>query len=263
MVKEKYLPLEEPTPVPEPELTPAEKRKAKWDNFWFYYKKPFWIILFSIIAIIYITDPFTPRIKPDYTISVISSKYWTDAHIDRFSNALKPYGEDLNGDGQVVVDTQYFYIPEKLDSYDPEQLEATFVTLMAGFQTCESMIYLCDKPNAEYYGIESGIFCRLDDYSIVPEDDKETTVKDIGYGWLKVNALGQHAYFENSKTEMYFSLRSLDGTALEHEEYYNQSRVMLERMMKNEPVRPQELVDLLANAEKAYAEEQTAKSSSK
>ena len=261
MVKEKYLPLEEPTPEPIPELTPAEKRKQKWDNFWFYYKKPFWIILFVIIVVLYVTEPFTPRVKPDYTITIISQKYWTDNHVNRFSAAMVPYGEDLNGDGQVIVDTHYYFLPENLDSMDAEMVEASYIKLTAGFQTCESMIYLCDKPNIEYYGIELGTFCRLDDYSVVPEGDKETKISDIGYDWMAVNAIGKHAYFESSKTQMYFSLRSLYGTATKHEDYYNDCRAMLERMMSNSPADPDALIQLLEDTRAAYEAEQTSSSS--
>lgn len=252
MVKEKYLPLEEPVQPEQPVKTAKEIRKEKWDNFWFYYKKPFWIVIAVAIVLLYIIDPFHPKVKADYTIGIISSKYWSDDLQSALGDALEPYGEDLNEDGQVVVETILYLLPEDAASIGAEEFEAYLVKLMGDLEACTSAIYLCDDYNAEIYGVENGLFARLSDYSAINEDD-EAEIEEFGVNWQTVNAIGQNARFRNSKTNMVFCLRAMIGTMEKNPDVYEQGKALFERMKANSPKNSTLLEQVLAEAEKQVA----------
>ena len=261
MVKENYMPLEDSAEPVQPEKTPQERRKEKWDNFWFYYKKPFWIAIAVILVVLYVWSPWTPRVKPDYTVGIISSKYWSDDLQQALSDALEPYGEDLNGDGQVVVDTVLYLLPEDSKTIGAEEYEAYVVKLMGDIEACTSAVYLCDEFNAKIYGTESGMFARLSDYAHASEDD-EWPVSDFGLDWQSVNGIGQNARFRNSKTNMYFCLRANVGTMEKHPEVFEQGKALLERFRTNAPKDSARLAQVLADAEKQVSSTTAAKSSS-
>ena len=260
MTKEKYMPLEEPVREPEPPKTPQQRRKEKWENFWYYYKKPFWIIVFIIAAILIVTDPFHPTPKPDYTVGVIGSKYWSDELQTALENALTPYGEDLNGDGKVIVDVQYYLLPEDTSAMDPNELQANQVRLFGDVEASSFMLYLCDEYNAKNY---AELFANLETGEPAASSDRSEAdwdkidVAQFGVSWKSVDGIGQNAYFRDSATEMYFCMRAQVGTAANHEKEWTRDQAFFDRMRNNEPVNAELLAQTLADAETAKSASST------
>lgn len=89
--------------------TPAETPKTPkgwWENFWYHHK---WKVIlggaFLAIGVWLLVHTLT-RTKPDYTVCMVSMQGvspYAEAHLEEL---LVPYGEDLNGDGKVVVEIQ-------------------------------------------------------------------------------------------------------------------------------------------------------------
>lgn len=259
MVKEKYLPLEEPVRPPEPEKTPKEKRKLAWENFWFYYKKPFWIAVFAIAAILFITDPFHPKIKPDYTFHILTSRYWTEDLQTHVENTLEVYGEDLNNDGHIEVRVDYYFFPDDLSIVDSETLNASWIRLLGELEAGTAMLFLVDDVNMKEYAMEERLFCYIDDYTIPPEDKMDIPYDQLGFDWKSVDGFGKNAYLSAAKSQMYFCLRALNGTAANQESLWNTSKAMLERMRNNTPTQP-ELLEKLFEEGKKLAETNLASS---
>ncbi len=86
---------------------PAQKqytRREKWANWWDYNLK--WVILIGI-AVVFVGYNFIGQYffttKPDYNVAVVAPYYLPDDTVNALQTQLAQFGEDLNGDGKVVV----------------------------------------------------------------------------------------------------------------------------------------------------------------
>jgi hypothetical protein len=90
---------------------PVSPRKKKWDNYWYHYK---WhTIGGSILAVlvIYFVQSVVFQVKPDISIVFASSAYVPQESIDALCAAVESEIQDFNGDGKVVVQADFTYLP--------------------------------------------------------------------------------------------------------------------------------------------------------
>lgn len=105
-------------------------RKERWANWWDYNLK--WVILIGI-AVAFVAYNFIGQyfftIKADYNIAVVAPYYLPDDTVEALQTQLAQYGEDLNGDGKVVVTLNVY----TLDYSDEDtQTESAAYLTMAG-----------------------------------------------------------------------------------------------------------------------------------
>lgn len=147
-------------------MTPAEKRK----NWWHYHR---WhvtagLVLAALCVYLFCQALGIGKIRPDYQVAYVGTDALpedTAAAIERTFAAL---GEDLNGDGQVVVRLNQYASTSGADTGAAASAE---VTLMADLLECESCFFLLENPErfqANYHSL-----CRLD--GSLPEDDDYST----------------------------------------------------------------------------------------
>lgn len=147
-------------------MTPAEKRK----NWWHYHKWHVTVGLVLAVLCVYLLCQALGigQIRPDYQVAYVGMDALpedTAAAIERTFAAL---GEDLNGDGQVVVRLNQYASTSGADTGAAASAE---VTLMADLLECESCFFLLENPErfqANYHSL-----CRLD--GSLPEDDDYST----------------------------------------------------------------------------------------
>lgn len=75
-------------------------------NFWYHYK---WVVIgtvFAVAALTVMTVQVLTKEKPDYEICMGVEGYVPEAVIEIMEAELAPYGQDLNGDGEVIVSIQ-------------------------------------------------------------------------------------------------------------------------------------------------------------
>ena len=143
------------------ELTPAEKRK----NWWHYHK---WHVIIGVILLGICVDLVlhalgVGQIKPDYQVAYVGTNALPDDTAAAIENAFAALGEDLNGDGRVVVKLVQY---ASAGGADAGVLTSTEVALMADLMECESYFFLLENP--EEFQIAYHSLCRLD--GSLPED---------------------------------------------------------------------------------------------
>jgi len=80
------------------------KGKEAWDNFLYHHKNKLIAVAVAIalLAAIYITSIPT---KYDYHVAVYADTYFTLEAVDEITADLLPYGEDVDGNGKVTINT--------------------------------------------------------------------------------------------------------------------------------------------------------------
>ena len=125
-------------PEPKRELTPKEKRK----NWWYYHK---WHVVVCVLAVLFLAamawDIIANRSQePDYQVAHVGSTYLPDDTVTALQNALADLGEDLNGDGQVLVRVNEYLIDDEMTGY------AGQVQLSVDISDYDSFIFLMEDP---------------------------------------------------------------------------------------------------------------------
>ena len=136
-LKWKYRDVKPEAPV---ELTQEERRK----NWWHYHK---WYVAGALVlagfcaSLLWAVLGFG-RIKPDYQVAYVGGNALPDDTAAAIENAFAAFGEDLNGDGKVVVRLRQYTISED----DPQVAASIEVTLVGDLLECESYFFLLDAP---------------------------------------------------------------------------------------------------------------------
>ena len=144
------------------ELTPAEKRK----NWWYYHK---WHVVAAVILLLIAADLVwgimgRGQPQPDYQIAYVGAGTLPDDTAAAIERCFAELGEDLNGDGQVLVHLQqYVSDPDG----DPTSLVAASVQLMADIMEQESFFFLLEDP--ESFQVQYNTLSHVD--GTLPEED--------------------------------------------------------------------------------------------
>lgn len=89
---------------PDPRPIEQPKTPKSWlENFWYHYKA---IVLggsFLLIALTVIIVSTVTRVRPDYTAVLLTESALFPDEVARLEEIMAQYGEDINGDGEVVV----------------------------------------------------------------------------------------------------------------------------------------------------------------
>lgn len=146
------------------ELTPEEKRK----NWWHYHKWHVWLGVVLAVAAVSLACSIlgVGRVKPDYQAAYVGGNALPDDTAAAIEAAFASLGEDLNGDGKVVVRLNQY---ASASGTDPSMAAAAEVQLMADIMECESYFFLLEDPEqfqASYHSLR-----RLDGSLPEEEDD--------------------------------------------------------------------------------------------
>ena len=200
-LKKKYQDVKPDAPV---ELTKAEKRK----NWWYYHKWHVGAVVLLAAAAVSIVWPIIHQERPDYQVAYVGTVPLPEDAAAALENAFASLGEDLNGDGKVLVKLRQ-YVSAELDesamaaagapvtdatgqmtsnalttSNGASQIAAA-VSLMADVSEQESFIFLLEDPAAFQRGYHT--LCRLD--GSLPEEDEKVPVEELALPWSQCPAL--------------------------------------------------------------------------
>lgn len=84
--------------------------RKKLQNFWFYYKKHLLIGLTVALVLSYLGIQKLRTVKPDYHIGLVRSVPLPAETLNTWEGIFAAAGEDLNGDGQVLVQIHTYYV---------------------------------------------------------------------------------------------------------------------------------------------------------
>lgn len=174
--------------------------KAKLENFLYYNK--WWILagLFVLILVGSLIRDLTTVVRPDYQVAVITAAPLTEAASAELKEAFAALGEDLNGDGRVVVQLNSYTFGSDVDSY------AGSIKLMADFTAFESHFILTDDPEglqAQYQVLANadGSAPAEDDYSVEGKAWPVTDLLELEDPAFETLYLGRRCYANPDKIE--------------------------------------------------------------
>ena len=106
MARERYL-----VGVSEEELQYTDRStkltpKGKLANMWYHHKWGILGTLFGVVVATVLIVQLVTRVNPDYCICMATSSYIPEPIVEELEKAFLPYAEDLNGDGETVVQIQ-------------------------------------------------------------------------------------------------------------------------------------------------------------
>lgn len=123
-------------------------RREKATNWWYYHK---WAVISAVIVLIMLIPVFKNWfgigvVEPDYQIAVITAAGISEETADELSDAVAELGEDLNGDGEIVVEVKRY----TTGAGDRETVMyfayASSITIQADIAENESHFFLIDDP---------------------------------------------------------------------------------------------------------------------
>ena len=83
--------------------------RKRIENIWFYYKKHILIGLAAVLVLAYLGIQKISTEKPDYHIGLVRSEALSAEDLNALNAAFTAAGQDLNGDGQVLVQIHTYY----------------------------------------------------------------------------------------------------------------------------------------------------------
>lgn len=133
--------------------------KAKWDNYWYYYKVHTWIGIFILIVMIFSITQCVQTVKPDVSIDVVSTGALTESYFDPdeyFSDTIT----DINGDGKKhIILTSLYISADAKSEQDIAMQQKMMIELAAGDVT----LFLFDKDNLDRY-LKQDAYAPLSDF---------------------------------------------------------------------------------------------------
>lgn len=175
-LKQKYKDVK---PDEKVELTAKQKR----ENWWYYHKVPIAVgVVIALLAANLIWDVTgLGKTKPDVQVAYIGGGTLPEDTIMAIEEGLSSLCEDLNGDGQVLVQMRSYVTGN--DS-EPQAVMATNVQLIADISACESFLFLLEDP--EGFQTSYHALSRLD--GSLPEED-DCSVEGVVLQWKDCPAL--------------------------------------------------------------------------
>ncbi|MDD4850427.1 MAG: hypothetical protein PHO10_06970 [Gemmiger sp.] len=111
------------------DATPARvyTKKEKAANWWLYHRWQVLAVAVGVITLVWIIKDTVFQTQPDYQISWVAEQDLPEDTVNALTTALQSYGEDRNGDGQVVVQLNQYTV-----NFNAEESDSDPYTQMAG-----------------------------------------------------------------------------------------------------------------------------------
>ncbi len=211
----------------------ADTKKDKLANWWYYNKKILLLVIFLVAVAVSVAVSIFSQEKPDYVIALANAYAIDEEAIAIAEKHMADYGEDLNGDGKVLVDIRNYYF--LVNDHEDQELassiyEAASVKYSVDMSSGDSMIWLYDD-----YG-----------YSFMM--NSEDSLQE-GKKWDEIPGLAATDFSsykndiltpENMKTafsQFTVAMRQVEGSSFEGNgkklEYYEASEKLLENLLNN------------------------------
>lgn len=171
----------------------TEQEKAQ--NWWHYHKFHVLIAVVTFgVAVWFLSDLFL-RTEPDYQIGYVGPQELSPSVADALAQELAAFGEDRNGDGQVIVAINQFaldFAGTDADEYDAAERSANTVRLTAELSSdAGNYIFLLADP--EGFQRQLGALQNLDG-SLPPEDAVAAEWDKTVYRWDDCPVLTELAF---------------------------------------------------------------------
>lgn len=249
MARDRYLwNAGEETVHREGEAVVPQTPKGKWENFWYYHKFHLLIGLILAALVFSFVYEMTTKEEPDYQIGVLTETKFSDEAAVVLERKLAQYGEDLNGDGRVIVRVNAYLIvmEEGKQVSDPSLQMASVAKFLSDLETGDSMIFLTDNPSFLAHQKARQMFSNLDGTVPKTGEENEAAMRVPWKDAKPISSLVMQADLSildaDSRQKVMqqldglgVSLRVFSGTPLEENpekvSYYMASRTLFDRLV--------------------------------
>jgi hypothetical protein len=118
--------------------------KAKLENLWYHYKTIIIVALVVLAAGAYMLSQQLGIPKADLNVAVVCPEYVSDEARAALEEALAAAGQDLNGDGRVVVGLRTYQLEVGADGQDDVAIGSLDADLVSKY----SGLFFLDDPAA-------------------------------------------------------------------------------------------------------------------
>lgn len=222
--------------------------KSKWQNFWYYHKFHVLAVFLLFAAVFGFAYELLTKEEPDYQIAVLTQTQLSETLLTELEGRIAAYGEDLNGDGKVLVRINSYVITveDGAEVADPSLQMTSVARFLSDLELGDSIIYLTDDASFRVNQEQRQLFSNLDG-TPAPKtgwQDSELRVPlsecRVLSQLLPTEPLGMLDEAGMKKAtdqlqQLSLSLRMFQGTALEEQEgklaYYEASRKLFDKLV--------------------------------
>ncbi len=237
MARERYLRGVDPEELKKkPTVETPQTPRGRWENFWYHHK---WKVVLggAFLAIgVFLAIHTWVRTEPDYVICLVATEGvhpYADARLEAI---LQQYGEDLNGDGEVVVEIQCLNVGDgENDVGNPEKVTSQQAVL--GHMTARDVDLWAFAP--EYY--TTSIRSALGDESLffLPFSESMSAVegvdeKGVYWNWEGLSVLTTDEELETMPDVLYWGVSNWQNASPEEKERAKHAMALLEKFAKAE-----------------------------
>lgn len=239
----------------------ARTPKGRWQNFWFYHTKHVIIAILAAGIAAYSIASALNTVKPDYSIGLLTTTVYPDNVVDALSAEMEKYGQDLNGDGKVVVEINQYCLSldtgssEAADSQDsassetltgitqdPQLVMAYQTKFTADFTAGTSIIFISEKDLFTAEEEANQLFAYTDgttpadgatDYDRMWVSLAETKLSDTTVDETTTSGSTVSYKVADILNNAGISLRCYTGTAIEGKQdtYFNASKALFDALL--------------------------------
>ena len=232
MARERYLrgiSEEELRPDPKPVQQP-QTPKSWLENFWYHHKIGVLIGGFFLVALIIIIAQMVTRERPDYTAVMVTETALLPDKVAYLEQVLAQYGEDVNGDGEVVVQINNLYLGANAYTNQNTNLQALQIQLFTG----DTLLYIYDpayEARLTKAG-KDGAHSFLKELQLTADGVSEDK---LSWSWEKHPRREQDVFLSALPQDLRFGVRYAVTDDEESEAEYAQIVKLLKAFATNQP----------------------------
>lgn len=214
------------------ELLPPEKIQApqtpqgKWDNFWYHYKWHFWGGLFLAVVLGVLGYQIITKDPPDYQIVLVTEIAAWDNSIELMEEELAAFGEDVDGDGKVEVEIQNCFLanPGTPTYYTNQQ------AIQAHIFAADVMLFVWEPAyyNDFIKNVNATAMGEYEFFHTLPFESDGLVENGRLWNWAGSGYRDRITKLDDLPKELYFGVRTGDGTAAEQTEMRDRCLRLLE-----------------------------------
>lgn len=232
MARERYLrgiSEEELRPDPKPVQQP-QTPKSWLENFWYHHKIGILIGGFTLIALTILIVQTVTRERPDYTAVMVTENALLPEEVTYLEQVIAEYGEDINGDGEVVVQINNLFLGGKVYANQDTNAQALQMQLVTG----DTLLYLYEPAYEERLTAvgRDNAHCFLSELSLSAEGMSDNK---LSWNWAGHTRREQDVIFETFPKDLCFGVRYAVPDDEESAEKYAQVVALLEAFATEQP----------------------------
>ncbi len=218
-----------------PKEEKAVKNYTVWEkisNFFYHEKLTLFFSAAALLIVVFIVYSVVSAEHPDMTIMYLDSDTGMQYLCDEAAAVFAPYCDDVNGDGESLVNMYYIPAQPDTDNAASMQMSMSYSTqLAAEFQDGNIIMIIGTEDDFKFLGIaDDGTLADMSE--IYPDDENAVS---FGYK-LSGTKFKEQLGYEGLRSDLYVALRNpvdLFGSSREKmEENYNLAADVFDKYLK-------------------------------